>query len=298
VTSVVATHEEPRFGLLAGWGRLPIYVAQSLRSQGYRVFCLGIRDHADPQLAEMCDDYREVGLAKLGAAIGYFQRHDVQHATMVGKIHKVLMFRRLAWLKHLPDWTCFRTFYPHFLTKTRDRKDDTLLTAVVQAYARAGIRFAPATDFAPELLVKAGRLFGPRLTTAQGKDIRFGWEIAKELGRLDCGQSVAVKGRAVLALEAVEGTDACIRRAGQLCPAGGFVVVKVAKPQQDMRFDVPTIGVGTLQALAESGGRVLAVEADKTIVVDRDEMLALAQRHGIHVVALRDGRVETLEHAA
>ncbi|MGA2032334.1 MAG: LpxI family protein, partial [Thermoguttaceae bacterium] len=120
----------------------------------------------------------------------------------------------------------------------------------------------------------------------QWKDIRFGWQLAKEMGRLDIGQSVAVRDQAVLAVEAVEGTDECIRRAGQLCPAGGFTVVKVAKPQQDMRFDVPTIGLGTLETLVAAGGRVLAVEAGRTILLDAPQVLDLADRHGVVIVAV------------
>src|SRR5690606_40576041 len=116
------------------------------------------------------------------------------------------------------------------------------------------------TDYAPELLVKPGVLTGGQLSAAQLADIQFGWVLAKELGRLDVGQSVCVKGRGVLAVEAIEGTDECIRRAGSLCPAGGFTVVKTAKPQQDMRFDVPTIGLGTLETMVAAGARTLAVE--------------------------------------
>ena len=138
----------------------------------------------------------------------------------------------------------------------------------------------------PELLVSDGRLSGHRLSSSQRKDIEFGWQLATEMGRLDIGQSVAVKGRAIWAVEAVEGTDECIRRAGQLCPAGGFTVVKVAKPQQDMRFDVPTVGMGTLRVMVECGARVLAVEAERTILIDESEFIQYAQKHRISVVAL------------
>ena len=146
--------------------------------------------------------------------------------------------------------------------------------------------------------MKLGQLSGGKLTAAERQDIDFGWRIAKELGRLDIGQCAVVKGRAILAVEAVEGTDECIRRAGQLCPTGGFTVVKVAKPQQDMRFDVPTIGLGTLETLAAAGGRVLAVEAGKTIIVDEPEVVAFAQRHKITVVAVTDGAAAELRDAA
>lgn len=283
-----------RVGLVAGWGRFPVVVAEAIRRQGHELFCLGIRDHADaPGLAAICSDYHEVGLAQLGAAIRYFRRHHISQATMAGKIHKVRLFRRFAWLRHIPDWTCLKTFYPHFIRGNQDRRDDTLLLAIVQAYADAGIHFAPATDFAPELLVKLGQLAGPPLTELQRKDVEFGWRLAKEMGRLDVGQTVVVKGQAILAVEAIEGTDECIRRAGALCTAGGFTVVKVAKPQQDMRFDVPTIGLGTLETIAAAGGRVLAIEADKTVLVDQDPFVARAKQLKIAVVAVDDPKPAT-----
>ena len=148
----------------------------------------------------------------------------------------------------------------------------------------------PATDFAPELLVKTGTLNG-RVTDKQSKDIAFGWKIAKQMGGLDVGQSVVVKDCAVLAVEAIEGTDACIRRAGPLCQSGGFTVVKVAKPNQDMRFDVPTIGVGTVETIHESGGKVLAIEARKTIVLEQEAVQARARELGITVVAVDETSV-------
>jgi DUF1009 family protein len=291
--------EQPaRIGLIAGWGRYPTVVAEALRAQGYRVYCLAIKDHADTNLRHSCDEFHTVGLAKLGAAIRYFRRNGIVQATMAGKIHKVVLFQKLAWLKHLPDWKCVCTFYPHWVLKTKDRKDDTLLGAVIDAFGREGIEFAPATQFAPELLVKHGNLTSRSPSSGQWKDIEFGWQLAKEMGRLDVGQSVAVKGRAVLAVEAVEGTDQCIRRAGQLCPQGGFTVVKVAKPQQDMRFDVPTIGVGTMKTLVEAGASVLAIEADKTIVLDQEELVRYAERHKLAIVAVDQQQLQRRVRAA
>lgn len=278
-----------RIGLLAGWGRLPIVIAEELKRQDCSVYCLGVKDHADPLLRQLCDAYQEIGVARFGAAIRFFRRHRVARATMAGKLHKTLFFQKFAWLKHLPDWTGLVTFYPHFITGTKDRRDDTLLGAIVETFARHGISFVPATDLAPELLVSHGTLARRPVTSSEQKDIEFGWHLAKEMGRLDIGQSVVVQGRAVLAVEAIEGTDECIRRAGRLCPQGGFTVVKVAKPQQDMRFDVPTVGVGTIRTIAEAGGRVLAIEAEKTILIDREEVLALANQFGISLVALREG---------
>ena len=282
-----AGHHPPRrVGLLAGWGRYPLLIAQALRRQGSRTYCLGVLGHADPKLAELCEDFRFSGLGKFGAAVRYFKRHGVTDVMMAGKIHKSFMFQPWFCIRHLPDWRTFRAFVPFFLTRRKDCKDDSLLGAVVELFAADGIRFAPPTDFVPELLVGRGRLTRRGPSRWQLKDILFGWKIAKEMGRLDVGQSVAVKNQAVLAVEAVEGTDECIRRAGSLCKAGGFTVVKVAKPQQDMRFDVPTIGLGTLRTMVASGAGVLAVEARSTIILDQPEVMDFANRNKLIVVSL------------
>jgi DUF1009 family protein len=272
--------------LVAGWGRYPLVIAQMFQRKGIDVYCLGIEQHADPELARHCAAFQWIGMAKLGRAIRTFQRHGVSHATMAGKFHKVVLYQPWVWIRHLPDWRAARAFYPHFLTSRKDRKDDTLLSTLIGEFARDGIEFEPPTNYLPELLVKYGQLTRRGPTPAQCKDIEFGWTLAKELGRLDVGQSVAVKGRAALAVEAIEGTDECIRRAGKLCRAGEFTLVKVAKPQQDMRFDVPTIGMGTLEAMAAAGGRVLAVEAGRTIVVDEPEVIEFANRRRMVIVAL------------
>jgi DUF1009 family protein len=287
-----------RIGILAGWGRYPIVVAEALRNQGARVFGLGVKDHVDPVFAGFCEGYQQIGVAKLGAAVRFYRRHNVTKATMAGKLHKTLLFKKFYWLKHVPDPLFVRTFYPHFITMTRDRKDDTILGTIVDAFAERGIHFAPATDFAPELLVKHGMIAGRHLTRGQMKDVEFGWQLASEMGRLDVGQSVCVKGRAVLAVEAVEGTDECIRRAGKLCPAGGFSVIKIAKPQQDMRFDVPTIGIGTIETMKQAGAKVLAVQANKTILLDRESMSSEASRLGIQIVAVEESSLGSKESLA
>ncbi len=275
-----------RVGLVAGWGRYPLVIAEALRRHGAKAYCLGVVGHADPALARLCYDFRWIGLGRLGGAIRYFKRHGVTEATMAGKFHKTLLFARWAWVRHLPDWRTLRACIPHFVTRRKDCRDDSLLGMLVNEFARDGIRFGPATDYAPELLAPRGQLSALGPSAWQRKDIAFGWKVAKELGRLDIGQSVAVKDQTVLAVEAIEGTDACIGRAGSLCPAGGFTVVKVAKPQQDMRFDVPTVGLGTLQTMVRSGAKVLAIEAGRTIVLDQPDFAAYANQHRLVVVAL------------
>lgn len=269
-------------GLLAGWGRFPIVFAEKARSLGIPVVCVGIRNEAAPELAGLVRSFHWAGVARLGRMIRCFQREGVRQAVMAGKIHKVVMHQPWRWLHNLPDGRMLRFWFSRL---RRDNRDDSILLGVINEFASDGIQFASALDLCPELLVSAGKLTRRAPTVAEEKDIAFGWELAKEMGRLDVGQSVAVKERAVLAVEAIEGTDQAITRAGSLCRAGGFVVVKVAKPQQDMRFDVPTIGCSTIETLHQAGGRVLAIEAGKTIVIDQDQVVSLADRYGIAIVA-------------
>jgi DUF1009 family protein len=285
-----------RIGLMAGWGDYPLVIARALKRQSYEVCCQGLKGYTSEELADVCDDFRWTGMCKVGAGIRYFRRQGVRIATMAGKYPKLKLFQPRAFLRNLPDWRAVRRFAPLILARRGNLKDDTLMTELIAEFALDGISFRPPTDFVPELLVKYGQLTHRGPSDVQRKDVEFGWEVAKEMGRLDIGQTVVVKNRAVIAVEAIEGTDECIRRAGQLCPGGGFTVVKVAKPQQDMRFDVPTIGRHTLENIARSGGRVLAVEEGKTVIVNQPEVLELANRHRLVVVALRkDGRCELQE---
>jgi len=284
-----------KIGLVAGWGRFPIVVAKALKQQGFQVYCIGVRGHADPVLAEICDDFRISGLAKTGAQARYFRRRGCNNATMAGKIFKTILFEKFALIRHLPDLGFMRCFFSVYVTRNSDRRDDTMLGLITNYFDKRGIKFLPATDYAPELLVSNGRLtkYGP--SPNEIKDIQFGWKMAREMGRFDIGQSVVVKDRVVMAVEAIEGTDECIKRAGQLCAGGGFTVVKVAKPNQDMRFDVPTIGVGTIETIHNAGGKILAIEAEKTIVLDQEQTVATANRLGIKIVAMKDSEVA---HAA
>jgi hypothetical protein len=280
-------NSKSKIGLVAGWGRFPIVVAEALKNQNFEVHCIGLRQHADSALKNICDSFVSSGVARIGSHIRYFRRRGIEQATLAGKVFKhKLLFNRFGWISLVPDLRTLRAFFPLFVLGRKNRNDDTLLSVVVEEFAKSGITMAPATDFAPQLLVSPGILTPRGPTISEQQDIDFGWPLAKEMGRLDIGQSVAVKGRAVVAVEAIEGTDACIRRAGELCPQGGFTVVKVAKPQQDMRFDVPTIGIGTIESLIAAGAKCLAIEAHKTIVVDYDEVIALANRHNISIISL------------
>jgi DUF1009 family protein len=271
-------------GLLAGSGRFPLTFAQKARALGLPVVCVGLRGEASPELAGHVHRFFWSGPARMGRMIRLFKREGVRRLVMAGKVGKAnLLHQPWRILALLPDR---RTIWWWYFRRRRDNRDDTLLLGLIEEFAREGLVFDSALNLCPELLVSPGVLTRRQPTPREEADIAFGWEMAKEMGRLDVGQSVAVKERAVLAVEAIEGTDRAILRAGELCRAGGFVVVKVAKPQQDMRFDVPTVGTATVETLHRAGGRVLAIEAGKTIVLDQNDTIALADRYGLTIVAL------------
>ncbi len=269
-------------GLLAGSGRFPIVFAEKARQLGIPVVCVGIRHEASPELVPLVERFYWTGVARMGRMIRCFRRERVRRVVMAGKIQKTRMHTPLRWLRLLPD---LRTVRFWLFRRRRDNRDDTLLLGLIDEFAADGMTFASALDYCPELLVQAGLLTRRPPSPQESLDIEFAWQLAKEMGRLDVGQSVAVREQAVLAVEAIEGTDRAILRAGELCRRGGFVVVKVAKPQQDMRFDVPTIGTATIETMKRAGARVLAVEADRTILLDREATIALADRYGITIVA-------------
>lgn len=276
------TQTSAPLGLLAGSGRYPIVLAEAARRQGLSVACVGIRYEAPDELRTLCDQFEEVGVTKLGKMIRAFQRMGASRVVMAGKVTKSVMHTPFRLIRLWPDVRMIRFWY----RSLSDKRDDSILLGVIREFERDGLTFGSALEYCPEVLVKHGVLTRRHPSETERRDVSFGWTMAKEMGRLDVGQSVAVKELATLAVEAIEGTDRCIERAGKLCKAGGWTLVKVAKPQQDMRFDVPTIGITTIQNMHAAGARVLAIEAGKTIVIDQADVVALANRHGITIVAV------------
>lgn len=287
-TIPIRLHQPERIGLLAGWGRFPIVFAEQARQQGYSVYCNAIAGMADDEMSQYCHKVQFTPLARLGSAIRFFRKNGVKRVVMAGKVHKQVLFDPWRIFRLLPDMRTVHMWLRYATTKS----DDSILLAVIREFERDGIHFESALTFCPELLVKHGFLTKRQPTSSQWKDIRFGWDLAKEMGRLDIGQTVIVQDTAVIAVEAIEGTDQCIRRAGSLCKRGNLVVIKVAKPRQDMRFDVPTVGVQTLQTMQEAGARVLAIESGMTILLDEPEVLALAERLGIAIVSLKSEEIQ------
>jgi UDP-2,3-diacylglucosamine hydrolase len=273
----------PPVGLIAAGGRFPLYFAEKAHAAGLPLVIVGLRDLADPSLERFAWRFHWSRPAQLGRMIRLFSGDGARRLVMAGKVYKAaMMYRPWRVLAAVPDWRGLRAWY---FSRRTDNRDHSILLSVIDEFARDGLTFASALDLCPELLVKPGVLTRRRPSAAEYADIAFGWDLAKKISQLDVGQSIAVKDKNVLAVEAIEGTDRAILRAGEYA-RGGFTLVKVAKQGHDMRFDVPTVGETTIETMAQAGGRVLALEADKTILLDEGRTVALADRLGISIVAL------------
>lgn len=281
-------------GIVAGWGNYPLSVAMALKSSNHKVVVAAIEQHADPRLQDWSDSLRWIGIGKLGAQQRLFQEHGVRKVVLAGKLFKdKLLFHGRGWIGLMPDFECCRTFFSTVISRRQGSNDDRLLTAVVNSYHRRGIEIIPGTEYAPDLLAAPGNLTRTKPSKSSLRDIEFGWRIAKQMGGFDIGQSITVRDQTVLAVEAIEGTDACIARTGTVCPRGGFSLIKVSKPQQDRRFDQPTIGIQTIERMKKYGGRVIAIEAGETIIVDQAEVIRLADAAGISIVSLSTNEMKS-----
>lgn len=274
---------EAPVGLIAAGGELPLATARGIRRAGRGVVCVALSGQYDPALPGLCDRFRTVGLIQLGKWIRTLRRWGCREAVMVGKVHKTRMYDPLVWFRYRPDLRAGKLW---FVKLRGDKRPDRMLGAVAAEMELAGVAMIDSTRYIPDLLAEAGTLTEREPTASQWADIRFAVPIVRQLGGLDIGQSLAVHDRDVIAVEAIEGTDAMIERAGQLCRRGGWTLVKLAKPHQDMRFDVPTVGRTTIERMAAHGGTCLAVEAGRTILLDKADLLAAAEQAGIAVVGL------------
>lgn len=263
-------------GLIAGNGRFPFLVAQAAKRQGRRVVLIRLKEETDEGLEDLVDETHEVSLGQLGTCISALQKAGAREAIMAGQVRHLQIFSGIV-----PDLTLMGV-----LARLAFKNTDSLIGGVADALERGGIRLISSVTLLADQLADEGTMAGKKPSSDEQKAIEYGVRIASELGRLDLGQTVAVKDRAVVALEAMEGTDEVIARAGRIA-GPGIVVVKMAKPRQDMRFDVPVVGVKTLEALLAARATVLAVEANKTLLLDKPAFLARAAELGIAVVGVR-----------
>jgi UDP-2,3-diacylglucosamine hydrolase len=271
-----------RIGLIAGSGRFPVLFAETARRHGVEVFAVAHRGETDPELERVVAGITWINPGELDAMIRALTGARVTRAVMVGGIAKPRLFREFR-----PDARAMALI----VRLGRKVRDDLVLRGVAEELESEGIAVVASTLYLREIVPSAGVLGARPPTEEEWRDIRFGFRAAKLIGQFDIGQSVVVRSGAVIAVEGIEGTDATIRRAGQLAN-GDIVLVKVCKPTQDRRFDLPAVGPATIEALTAVQGRVLAVEAESTIILDREEMIRLADQAEIAVVAV-DGREVT-----
>lgn len=265
-----------KIGLIAGVGRLPVEFARAARGMGVHVIGVGVLPEVDPELSQVTHTYENINIAKLDRIFKVFKREQVTEITLLGKITKELVYAH----REMPDLRVLKIF-----SRIKNFSDDTLTLALVEELAAEGITVLDQTELLRPLMPEPGVLTKRKPTEAELADMRFGLDMAKKIGGLDIGQTVIVKNRAIMAVEAIEGTDACIRRGGQL-GRGGVTVAKSAKPKQDMRFDVPGVGPDTVESMIEAGAVALVIEAEKTLVVDRETMVNKANQQGITIVAM------------
>ena len=266
-----------KLGLLAGLGKLPVEFAKAAKAMGFSVFAVSLVEGVDQSLQAVTADLRQISIARLDEIITYLKEHEITKVTMIGKVTKEILF---SGNHEMPDARMLKV-----LASLPDRSDDTMMMAFVKELAMEGIQVFDQTALIRSLMPEAGTLTKREPSVAEQKDMEFGFKIAKEIGGLDIGQTVVVKDLAVMAVEAIEGTDACIRRGGELA-CGGAVVAKVAKPEQDLRFDMPTVGVQTIESMLAVDAKAIVMEAGKTLLVEREKVIALADANGMTIVAM------------
>jgi len=264
-----------RIGLIAGNGRFPLYFADSARKGGNQVVAVAIKEETSPDLEKLVEHISWFHVGELQGMIDTFLQQKVDRIVMAGKITKTLMFEKIR-----PDLRLMKVF-----EKTPIRNDDALLKALANEFIAEGIHVCDSTTFLSSLLPERGIITSRQPTEEELLDIRYGHDIAKKIAGLDIGQTVVVKNRAILAVEAIEGTDQAILRGGQL-GNGGVTVVKVARPLQDMRFDLPVIGLDTIRTLISARASCLAFEEKKTLLLDREEVVAMADEAGLAIMVL------------
>lgn len=268
-------------GLIAGEGVFPVLVARGARSAGRKVVCAAFAGHAWPDLERECDAFRWVSIARINQWVRHLHSAGCSEAIMVGRVAKTGIYDRWRYFRYIPDR---RTLGVLLRVVWRDKRPQAILGALMDELASAGITLIDSTQYCTEHLAAPGVMTRRQPTEQQWQDIRFGYEACRTISRLDIGQSIAVIDRDVIAVEAIEGTNAMIERAGKLCRCGGWTLIKVSNTHQDMRVDVPTIGLVTIEKLAAARAGCIVLEPGKTIILEKPKVLELADRHKIAVV--------------
>ncbi len=261
------------YGLIAGNGTFPFLVVEGARRQGISLAIVAIKEETEPGMNEIAENIIWVGIGQLGKMISFFKKQNVEKAIMAGQVKHVQIFSGA-----MPDLRMVR-----MLWNLPRRNTDALIGGVADEMAKEGIELIDSTYFIQDQLAPEGVLTKRKPTDFELGNIEYGLHIADEIARLDLGQTIVVRAKACVAIEAMEGTDATIKRAGELAN-GKLTVVKVAKPYQDMRFDVPVVGVPTIEAMVAAGATCLSITAGKTLIFDRDDVLRLANLNKICII--------------
>jgi len=268
------SEQEDKIGLIAGSGKFPILIAETAARGGLKIIAVVHKGETDPELEKKVSSITWVGLGQFGHLLEAFKLSGVNKVLMAGGINKTNMFKNLRLdLKGMAIAGKLLVYH-----------DDDILRAVANELEKEGIRVVSSAIYLPELLAPEGCFTKRRPNKEELTDIEFGWEMAKELGRLDIGHCVVVKRKTVLALEAIEGTDKTILRGGELAHKGA-VVIKVCKPDQDLRFDLPAVGLNTIKTMSRVKASTLAIESGKTLVFDKEAMIRLANERGISIIS-------------
>ena len=268
------TQENQTIGLIAGGGQFPLMISEAARKRGLRVVAVAHLGETDQSLSDQVDEIVWIKLGQLGHLLKAFRQNGVNKALMAGSINKRRIFDDIR-----PDLKGLS-----LISKLAVFHDDDILGALARELEKEGIEIVSSVTHLPELLAPPECLTKRKPGKSEKEDIDFGWEVAKELGRLDIGQCVVVRNKTVLALEAIDGTDETILRGGKIAREKA-VVVKVSKPQQDLRFDVPSVGLDTVKVMSQVRASVLAIEAGKTLMFDKPEMISHADKEGISIIS-------------
>ncbi|MDR2676846.1 MAG: UDP-2,3-diacylglucosamine diphosphatase LpxI [Endomicrobium sp.] len=262
-------------GLIAGNNRFPFLVAEEIRKNGDRIICVALKEEADPALEKICDKIYWISVGRFQKIINVLKSEDVRIAIMAGQVKHIRIYSAISM-----DWCAIK-----IMSSLVNKKADTILNAVANEFKKNGIHLIPSHSYLKHLLAENGLLSGLKLSSDEERDVEFGYEIAKVVAGVDIGQTVVVKDRSVLAVESVEGTDECIKRAYQL---GGenSIVIKVAKPNQDFRFDIPVIGINTINVLKENKIRAMAIEAGVTLILDKNDTIIKAKQEKVTIIAV------------
>jgi len=271
-------------GLIAGGGRLPVIIAQALRNLGHPVHGLGLVDQFDPILPSLCASFQTVGILRIGSWGRALRHLGIHHAIMVGRVDKAkLLYDPWKVIRYLPDIRTMKAWYKHL---RHDRRSSVLLNAVAEELGRDGVQLLDSTAPIPEQMATAGVMGQVHPTPEQRADVAFAWPLLTEILRLDIDQAIAVRSRDTLAVEAIEGTDRMIERAGALCKNPGWTLCKGARAGHDRRSDVPTVGLKTIENLHAHGARCLALAASDVIIIDKVAVLEAADRLGIAILGV------------